>query len=151
MPIIPMPRHEEQRVLPYAPDFFFDIIADVGSYPEFLPWCVSTRVYKKREREFYADVSIGFKMLRETWTTRLMLDRPNKITADYIRGPMKHLHNEWRFTPHAEGVLVDFVLDFEFKNPLLQKLAGHMFEEAVHKMVMAFDKRAADLTNRKRI
>ena len=146
-----MPRHEEQRVLPYSPEFIFDIIADVAAYPDFLPWCVGARVYKKRETNFYADVVIGFKMVRETWTSRIMLERPYKITAEYIRGPMKHLYNEWRFTPHAEGVLVDFVLDFEFENMLLQKIAGHMFEEAAHKMVMAFAERAAELSKRMRI
>ncbi len=144
-----MPRHEEQRVLPYNPEDIFDIVADVGAYPEFLPWCITTRVYKKQGNSFYTDVVIGFKVFRESWTSQVETNRPNRISVDYIRGPMKHLHNEWTFTPHAEGTLVDFILDFEFKNPVLQKLIGHLFEEAVHHMVMAFHKRAKELSGKK--
>jgi len=141
-----MPRHEEQRVIPYAPEFIFDIVADVGKYPEFLPWCVGARIYKKRENDFFSDVVIGFKMFRETWTSHVFLDRPGKIVSQYVRGPMKRLHNEWTFTPHAEGVLVDFLLDFEFRSPVLQKLIGGMFDDAAHKMLKAFDDRARYLT-----
>ncbi len=141
-----MPRHEEHRVLPYSPKFIFDIVADVRAYPEFLPWCTSARVYRKKEGEFFSDVVIGFHVFRETWTSHVFLDRPNKIVSKYVRGPMKRLHNEWTFTPHAEGVLVDFVLDFEFKNPVIQKLLGHLFNEAAHRMVLAFDARAEELS-----
>lgn len=141
-----MPRHEEQRVLPYPREFIFDIVADVAAYPEFLPWCIAARVYKQKPDGFLADVVIGFKMLRESWTSEIKLDRPEKITANYIKGPMKHLTNVWVLTPHAEGTLVDFVVDFEFKNPILQKILGPFFEDTTHKMMMAFDKRAAELT-----
>lgn len=141
-----MPRHEEQRVLPYRPEFIFDIVADVGAYPEFLPWCIKARVYRKKEDDFFSDVVIGFKMFRETWTSHVFLDKPNKIVSKYVRGPMKRLHNEWTFTPHAEGVLVNFMLDFEFKNPIIQKLIGHLFDEAAYRMVKAFDARAEELS-----
>ena len=140
-----MPRHEEQKVLPYPPEFIFDIVADVRKYPDFLPWCVASRVFREKPNDFHADVVIGFKVFRETWTSRVHLDKPNAVLVDYIKGPMKHLHNEWRFTPHADGTLVDFVLDFEFENPIMQKVAGALFEEAVHRMVGAFEKRAAEL------
>ena len=141
-----MPRHEEQRVFPYNPEYIFDIVADVGAYPEFLPWCTNSRIYREKKGEFFSDVVIGFKMFHETWTSHIVLDRPHKIVSKYIRGPMKRLHNEWTFTPHAEGVQVDFVLDFEFKNPVIQKLIGHLFDEAAHRMVKAFNERAEALS-----
>lgn len=144
-----MPRHEEQRVLPYPREFIFDIVADVSRYPEFLPWCMATRIYKRKPTGFMADVVIGFKMLRESWTSEIKLNRPEKLSAHYIKGPMKHLTNDWVFTPHAEGTLVDFVIDFEFKNALLQKILSPFFEEATHKMMMAFDKRAEELAGEK--
>ena len=143
-----MPRHEEQKVLPYSPEFIFDIVADVRRYPEFLPWCVASRVYREKPKDFHADVVIGFKMVRETWTSQVHMERPDAILVDYIRGPMKYLHNEWKFTPHADGTLVEFCLDFEFKNPILQTLVGALFEEAVHHMVSAFEKRARDLAQK---
>lgn len=146
-----MPRHEEEKVLPYPAEFVFDIVADVEQYPKFLPWCIGSRVYKRRDGEFHADVVIGFKMFREKWTSRVTHDRPRTISVDYIKGPMKHLHNDWEFVPRGEqGTLVKFCLDFEFQNPLFQKLVGHLFEEAVHHMVAAFEKRAAALAKRKK-
>ena len=145
-----MSRHEEQKVFPFPPEFIFDIVADVKSYPEFLPWCVATRVYREKPADFLADVVIGFKIFRETWTSHIYLDKPDTIVVDYIKGPMRHLHNEWKFTPHAEGTLVDFILDFEFKNPILQKLVGALFEEAVHHMVSAFEKRVQDLSEKQK-
>ncbi len=96
-----------------------------------------------------ADVVIGFKMFRESWTSEIKLDRPEKISAHYIKGPMKHLTNVWLLTPHAEGTLIDFVIDFEFKNVLLQKVLSPFFEDATHKMMMAFDKRAEELSGGK--
>lgn len=144
-----MPRHSEQKVLPHAPAFVFEVVAGVESYPEFLPWCSAVRVYNRKEGEFMADLVIGFKMLRETWTSRVYLDYPRHIAVDYIKGPMKHLHNEWTFTPHAEGTLVDFVIDFEFRNPLFEKIAGGLFEEAVRRMVAAFERRVETLARRR--
>ncbi len=145
-----MPRHEEQRVLPFSAEFIFDIVADVGSYPEFLPWCVGARVYKKRGADFYSDVVIGFGAIRETWTSHVILERPNRVVSEYVKGPMKELYCEWNFTPHAEGALVDFLLIFEFKNPIFEKLAGHSFEVAAHKMLQAFSARAQTLSRGRR-
>lgn len=144
-----MPRHAEQRVLPHSPESVFDVVAAVEYYPDFLPWCVAARVYNRREGEFMADLVIGFKVLRETATTRVHHERPSRIVVDYIKGPMKYLHNEWAFTPHAEGTLVDFVIDFEFRNPLFEKIVGGLFEEAVRRMVAAFEARVETLAKRR--
>lgn len=140
-----MPRFEEQRVLPYPQEFLFDIIADVGSYPEFLPWCTATRIYKKSTSGFMADVVIGFKMFHESWTSEVALWPHERITSRYIKGPMKQLYNEWNFTPHAEGTLVDLLVEYEFQNPLMQKILGGFMNEFSEKMINAFEHRAKDL------
>lgn len=144
-----MPRFEEQRVLPYPRDFLFEIIADVGKYPEFLPWCTAARVYNRKGDRFLADIVIGFKMLHESWTSEVTLEPPNRVISNYIKGPMKHLRNRWELTPHAEGTLVDIAVDFEFKNPILAKLMGSFFEDTSHRMIGAFEKRARALSKQK--
>lgn len=145
-----MPHHAEQRFLPYTPEQIFDVIADVARYPEFLPWCLGARISKTHDDGFEADLIIGFRMFRETFTSRVTLARPEKIHVEYIRGPMRHLSNDWRLTAHADasqgsGTLVAFAVDFEFKSRILEKLIGALFEEAVHRMVASFETRVIEL------
>ncbi len=138
-----MPRHLEKRRLPFTPEQMFSVVADVAVYPEFLPWCKTARVYNESPDGFEADLVIGFKMFSERFTSKVGLERPSAIYVDYVRGPMKYLHNDWRFAEDgAGGCLVDFVVDFEFKNRILETLIGALFEEAVHRMVLAFETRA---------
>jgi len=138
-----MPRHEERKFLPYSPEQMFDLVVDVGRYPEFLPWLQNARVYKRREEEFHADLIIGFKMFREKFTSRVWHERPRWVRVDYISGPLKYLHNEWLFH-HVEdgGCAIDFSVDFEFRNHLFERVAGAVFTEAVSRMVRAFEQRA---------
>jgi coenzyme Q-binding protein COQ10 len=141
-----MPRHTETRPLPYSPEQMFDLVADVGRYQEFLPWVVATRVRERAERAILADLIVGFGPLRETFTSRVALDRPGAIDVDYIEGPLKKLHNSWRFRPDDKGgCLVDFCVDFAFRSRTFEAIAGRMFGEAVRKMVAAFETRAAKL------
>jgi coenzyme Q-binding protein COQ10 len=138
-----MPTHAERRALPYTPEQLFDIVADIERYPEFLPWCVATRVSAREGNVITADVVIGFKMFRERFTTRDVLDRPRRIDVSYREGPFKYLNNHWLFEPEGEGACaVDFYIDFEFKTRLLQMAMGRLFNEAVKVMVSAFEKRA---------
>ncbi len=138
-----MPKHAERRTLPYTADELYTLVADVARYPEFLPWCVGARILKRTDSEILADLMIGFKMFRETFTSRVTLS-PNLIEVEYIKGPLKHLTNRWEFIPEPNGhCTIDFVVDFEFKNQLFEKLVGALFTEAVHRMVLAFEKRAA--------
>jgi coenzyme Q-binding protein COQ10 len=141
-----MPVHQETRMLPYAPEQVYDLIADVERYPEFLPWCLACRI-KKREsaNAFIADLAVGFKMVREQFTSRVTLDPKKAITIDYLNGPFEYLKNEWKFEAVPEGTAVSFYLSFEFKSKILQALIGVLFEEAVHKMVSAFETRAKKL------
>ncbi|MCA0200906.1 MAG: type II toxin-antitoxin system RatA family toxin [Proteobacteria bacterium] len=141
-----MPIHREKRVLPYTPEQMYALVADVEKYPEFLPWCVACRIRKQETpTSFIADLQVGFKMVREQFTSRVTLDRPNAITVTYLTGPFEHLTNEWKFAAAPGGTEVDFFLSFEFRSRLLQTLIGVLFEEAVHRMVSAFETRAAKL------
>ena len=142
-----MPTHAETRILPFTPEQMFDLVADVGRYPEFLPWCVGMRIKSRSETEVVADMAIGFKMFRETYTSRVKLDRPGRVDVVYEKGPFKYLNNHWIFHPHAgpkgeAWVAVEFFVDFEFHSALLQKVIGTVFNEAVQRMVNAFEARA---------
>lgn len=141
-----MPRHSETRRLPYTPDQMYDLVADVGRYGEFLPWVAAVRVRSNSETEMVADLIVGFKALRERFTSRVRKSRPEHITVDYLEGPLKHLTNEWRFRPDGQGgTLVDFCVDFAFRNRLFETIAGQMFDTALRKMINAFETRAAEL------
>lgn len=141
-----MPVHREKKILPYTPEQMFALVADVERYPEFLPWCVACRI-RKRETptSFTADLQVGFKLVREQFTSRVTLEPAKAITVTYLNGPFEHLVNEWKFAPAPGGTEVDFFLSFEFRSRLLQTLIGVLFEEAVHRMVSAFETRAANL------
>ena len=140
-----MPVHAEQRVLPHTPEQMFDLVSDVGRYPEFLPWCIGSRIVTRQDNTFTADLIIGFKMVREKFTSEVVLERPGRIDVRYTKGPMRYLKNHWEFHDHPDGCLVDFFVDFEFKSVVLQKLIGALFGEAVRHMVRAFESRARDL------
>ncbi|MGE4324214.1 MAG: type II toxin-antitoxin system RatA family toxin [Sphingobium sp.] len=141
-----MPRHNETRHLPYSPQQMFDLVSDVAAYPEFLPWVSAIRVRSDGENEMVADMIVGFKGIKESFTSRVLKHRPDSVRVDYIDGPLKHLHNIWTFREDGQGgVLVDFEVEFQFKNRLFEMLAGQMFDKALRKMVAAFEARAAAL------
>ncbi len=148
-----MPKHSERRFLPHSPEQMFELVADIERYPEFLPWCRAARIRSREGDMVLADLVIGFKVFRETYTSRVILNRPDTlIDVAYERGPFRHLSNKWVFLPHQDGCEVDFFLDFEFRNPVLAAAMGILFEEAVKRMVGAFTTRAAALygTGRRR-
>jgi len=141
-----MPGIAETRRLPYSAGQMFDLVADVGRYGEFLPWVVATRVKSDSETEMVADMLVGFKSLREKFTSRVLKHRPDEIRVHYIDGPLKDLDNVWRFRPLGEDACeIDFHVDFTFRNPIFEKLAGQYFDRAFRKMVTAFEERAAQL------
>ena len=141
-----MPKHLEQRVLRYSPKQMFELVADVERYPEFLPWCLGTRITKREGGSLDADMLIGFRMFRERFGSHVVLDRTcREINVRYTHGPFRYLVNGWRFLPHAEGCEIDFSVDFEFRSHLLQKIMGSLFTEAVHRMVRAFEARAGEI------
>ncbi len=140
-----MPTHAERQVVPYTPEQLFDLVADVGKYPQFLPWCVAARVRRQTGNELISDLTIGFGPFRESFTSRVTLDRPNRVTVRYENGPFRYLNNQWDFAPHPGGTEVSFFVDFEFRSRILQAAIGVVFNEAVRRMVNAFRKRARDV------
>jgi len=142
-----MMKHAEQRLLGYRPEQLFDLVADVERYPEFLPWCIGARIRERSESLLGADLVIGFKLIRERFTSRVTMDRPHLgIETAYADGPFKHLSNCWRFEPTPDGgCRIDFYVEFEFRSAVLQKLIGLLFHEAVKRMVGAFETRARAL------
>jgi len=146
-----MPTHAETKRLPYSPEQMFELVADVRRYPEFLPWCVGARVMSQTETELIADLTIGFKVFRETFRSRVTLERPGHVHVEYLTGPFRYLNNHWRFHPTPDGGSeVNFFVDFEFKSRLLQAVIGTVFNEAVRLMVRAFERRAMALYGRER-
>lgn len=141
-----MPRHRETRRLPYTPEQMFDLVADVGRYGEFLPWVAAVRIKSDSETEMVADLVVGFRALKERFTSRVAKQRPRHIHVDYLDGPLKYLKNDWTFEPDGEGgTIVGFNVDFEFKSRIFEALAGQMFGMAFKKMVGAFETRAEKL------
>jgi len=140
-----MPTHKETRHLPYTPDQMFDLVADVQRYEEFLPWVSAIRVRSDSDTEMVADMIVGFKGLRETFTSKVNKHRPDEIHVDYLDGPLKYLRNDWVFRSEGTGCAVDFSVDFAFKNRVFEMLAGQVFGAALRKMIGAFEDRAAVL------
>jgi coenzyme Q-binding protein COQ10 len=141
-----MPRHSETKYLPYTPEQLFDLVADVASYDEFLPWVVAVRVRSSSDAETVADLVVGFNAFKERFTSRVVKERPTRICVDYVEGPLKYLHNEWKFD-RAEngGTDLCFSVDFAFRSRLFETLAGSMFDRALRRMTSAFEQRAAAL------
>ncbi len=145
-----MPTHAEHQVVPYTVDQMFELVADVGRYSQFLPWCAASKVRTRTETELVADLTIGFGPFRESFTSRVALERPDKVQVKYENGPFRYLNNQWTFTPVPNGCRVDFFVDFEFRSRLLQSAIGVVFNQAVQRMVNAFLKRAREIYGRPR-
>ena len=141
-----MPRHSERRALPWLATQMYELVADVSHYPEFLPWVSAVRVRSNSETEMVADLIVGFKGLRENFTSRVIKSPSSRVAVDYVDGPLKFLHNEWHFTDLPDGgSTIDFTVDFAFKSKVFEVLAGQVFERALRKMTDAFVARAEAL------
>ncbi|MGB3752773.1 MAG: type II toxin-antitoxin system RatA family toxin [Parerythrobacter sp.] len=141
-----MPTIREHRILPYTPEQIFDLVANVAEYPRFLPWVVATRVRSDSDSEMVADMVVGFKSLRERFTSRVVKQRPESITVHYVDGPMRNLDNNWTITPAPDGGSeVNFCVDFTFKNGVFERIAGQFVDRAFRKLMGAFEQRAAEL------
>ncbi|MEL6266463.1 MAG: type II toxin-antitoxin system RatA family toxin [Pseudomonadota bacterium] len=145
-----MPTHAEQRVLPYTAEQLYDLVAGIDQYPKFLPWCQACRVRSRRtlddgREQIDADLVISFKVFRERFGSRVTLDPERRvIDVEYLDGPFRYLNNHWEFIDRADGRAdVDFYVDFEFKSRTLQSVVGLVFNEAMQRIVRAFEDRAA--------
>lgn len=149
-----MPRHHESRVLPYSASQMYDLVADVARYPEFLPWTAAARIRSRVPTEggevMEADLVISFKVFRERFGSRVtLLPGQGRILTEYIDGPFKHLKSVWTFADRPEGGCdVSFDVDFEFRNAILAGVIGLVFNEAMTRVVRAFEARAVVLYGR---
>jgi len=146
-----MPTHSETRHLPHSAQQMYDLVADVARYPEFLPWCAAARVRgvtpKGEAQVMEADLVISFKVFRERFGSRVVL-WPGTLNIDtaYLDGPFKYMKSTWAFTQTDDGGCdAHFFVDFEFKNAILQKIIGLVFNEAMMRIVRAFEARAVAL------
>lgn len=138
-----MPGIRETRDLPYNCEQMFDLVADVGSYRKFLPWVIATRVRSDSETEMIADMVVGFKAIRESFTSRVEKNRPEYLRVHYVDGPLRDLDNTWQFEKLENGgCRVHFCVEFTFKNRVFEAMAGQYFDRAFRKMVAAFETRA---------
>ena len=145
-----MPIHTEKRIMPYTAKQMYDLVADVETYPDFLPWCAATRIRKvtkdSHKTIIEADLIIAFKVFRERFGSRVTLKAEKfSIDVEYLDGPFKYLNNHWIFRDVDGGCEADFFVDFEFKSRVLQALIGVVFNEAMQRIVKAFEMRADDL------
>lgn len=137
-----MPHHHERRSLPYSAAQMYDLVVDVRSYAEFLPWVAAVRIRADDADETLADLIVGFRNLREQFSSRVLKTPKSKVVVNYLDGPMRHLHNQWLFEDTPMGCIVDFTVDFSFHNRIFEALAGQFFDHAIGKMTDAFIERA---------
>jgi coenzyme Q-binding protein COQ10 len=144
-----MPRFNSRRRVKHSAPRMFDLVADVERYPEFVPLCHSLKVRQRTPNPdgteiVIADMTVSFKLVRETFTSRVTLDRPNlKIMVEYLQGPFRSLENRWTFEPKSDTACdVGFYIAYEFKSRMLAMLMGTMFDTAFQRFAAAFEKRA---------
>ncbi len=146
-----MPTHHETKVLPYSATQMYALVADVSSYPKFLPWTAAARIRSRHggpEGEVLeADLVISFKVFRERFGSRVTLyPAAQKIETEYLDGPFRHMRSSWAFRDRADGGSeVEFFVDFEFRNAILQGIIGLVFNDAMQRVVRAFERRAKEL------
>ncbi len=142
-----MPKFEIRRPVKHSAEKMYALVADIERYPEFLPLCEALAVRSRKERDgkalLLADMTVGYKAIRETFTTQVLLNPAEQvIDVKYIEGPFKYLDNRWRFEPSADGCDVHFFIDYEFKSMILGALMGSMFDRAFRMFTEAFEARA---------
>jgi coenzyme Q-binding protein COQ10 len=144
-----MPKFSSKRRVQHSAPRMFDLVADIERYPEFVPLCRSLKIRQRTPKTdgtevVIADMTVSFKLVREGFTSRVTLDRPNlKILVEYLQGPFSNLENRWSFEPKSDGACdVGFYLAYEFKSRMLAMLMGTMFDTAFQRFAAAFEKRA---------
>ena len=145
-----MTRHEETRVMPYTPVQMLEMIADIEKYPEFLPWCKGARIRNRQSKGdleiVEADLIIAFLAFREKFGSNVTIDQSSQtIDVQYLDGPFYNLTNYWKFKPHDNGCEVNFFVEFEFKSRVLEAVIGKVFDQAMRKIIHAFEVRAKEL------
>ena len=147
-----MIKHSEVRQLRYSSDQMFNLVADINSYPSFIPWCSDIKITSQSINKvtkldtIEADMHVSFKFFSETFRSRVILNPVAKeIVVEYVTGPFRFLNNKWTFTPTGNGCSIDFYVEFEFKSRMMQRVIGVVFNQAMRKIVTSFEKRAESL------
>ena len=141
-----MPAHTETRIVPYTSEQLFDLVMDIEKYPEFLPWCIDAKINKVSKNNLDADITIGYKFFRENFSSRVHFVKNKEIDIEYIKGPMQHLHNKWKFKDLKNGECeVEFFVDFSFKTRFFESVIEQFFDRVLVKMINSFEERASDL------
>lgn len=141
-----MPTHSEKRIVPYSPAQMYSLVADVSSYPDFLPWVNSSRLYNQTENGFEADLSIGTSFMNHAYSSKVALQpEKHRIDVTHTKGPFHHLNNHWIFHEYEGGTEIEFFLDFELNNLLLKRVLQPFLTQAATMMVGAFETRAKQM------
>ncbi len=153
-----MPQFSTKRRVRHSVSDMFDLVADMESYPQFVPLCrslkVRNRVPKGEGVEIaLSEMTVAYKLIHETFTTRVTMDRPNmQILVEYLHGPFSHLQNRWAFRPVGEDACdVEFFISYEFSSRMLAMLMGAMFDMAFRRFADAFERRADQVYGNKKI
>tara|TARA_R110000751_G_scaffold191217_2_gene296913 strand:- start:32795 stop:33253 length:459 start_codon:yes stop_codon:yes gene_type:complete len=150
-----MPKFDTTRIVAHRPDQMFDLVADIEKYPEFLPLCEDLKIRSRKERGdvvlLIADMTIGYKAIRETFTSQVLLKPTDSIIdVKYLDGPFRYLNNRWTFSDQPDGgCTVSFFIDYEFKSRMLGIVMGTMFDRAFRMFAEAFEKRADTIYGKK--
>ena len=146
-----MVKYSVTKRLNHSNTQMFDLISDVGKYPDFLPWCISTNIYNQSNDIFYSDMEIGFKLIKESFTSKVTVIESKKVYSEAISGPFKKMNNIWEIDYVSDKECeINLSIEFDFKSFLLQNIIGKLFENASKKMIIAFEERADILYNNKR-
>ena len=153
-----MPQFSTKRRVRHAADDMFELVADVEKYPLFVPLCAGMKVKSRTENGdgvtvLVAEMTVAYKLIRQSYTSRATLDRPNlKILVEYLDGPFSHMQNRWVFHAAGDSVCeVEFFIDYEFRSRTLAMLMGAMFDTAFRRFAAAFEQRADEIYGRQRI
>jgi len=149
-----MPQFSTKRRVPHAASDMFNLVADVEKYPQFVPLCSALKVKSRTEKNgatvLVADMTVAYKIIHETFTSRVTLDRPDlRIFVEYLSGPFKRMQNRWRFMPVGENACeIEFFIDYEFRSRTLAAVMGAVFDAAIRKFAVAFEQRADEIYGR---
>lgn len=140
-----MPQVHQQKVLPYAPVVLYDLVRDVRSYPDFLPWCGGAILHEQSDTMQQATLVIAKGLLRHKFTTHNVCVPHQSIKMYLVSGPLRHLTGSWRFEPDGQGTCVTLTLDFDFDIPVFSGAMNGFFQRATSRMVSAFEQRAREV------
>jgi len=138
-----MKYYKIKRNLDYSDNKIFDLICDIERYSDFLPWCKKANVYNKINNVFYSDITVGFNLINETFTSKVLVNRPSEVISSAISGPFKKMSNKWNINALSNNSCeVTLIIEYEFKSLILKNLIGIFFDQATRKMIQAFEERA---------